>query len=191
VSRSLAAALLVAALASAAPAGTVLVPIEFRQVVADATVIVRGRVTDVRGVIVPGAGIDSVVTVAVDAVLKGQAGAFVSVRLPGGQVGRTRTVMIGAPGLKVLDHVVLFLKPGPERELRPVGLSAGVFMVQPDPKSGRPVVASPGNGAQPPPNSRVGRPVSSRTLVPVSEFESMVKLVIAAPKAVRRTAGGR
>ena len=45
--------------------------------------IVRGRVTDVRAIEVP-AGVESVATFAVERVLKGPAGDFVSVRVPGG-----------------------------------------------------------------------------------------------------------
>ena len=66
---------------------TVVVPAEFRAIVTDAALIVRGRVTDVRAVAVPGRGIESIATVAVEAVLKGTAESFVSVRVPGGTVG--------------------------------------------------------------------------------------------------------
>jgi hypothetical protein len=188
VSRSCFAALLVA-IAGATLAATVVVPADFRQVISESTVIVRGHVTDVRGVVVPGGGIDSIVTVAVDSVIKGQADAFISVRLPGGEVGRTRMVMIGAPSFQVGQQAVFFLKPGPDNTLRPVGLSAGVYRVEADPKTGRPVVAPPLVVGMTTSAGRAVRGDSRRPLLPVQEFESLVKLVITAPKAVPRGGG--
>src|SRR5262245_26691371 len=84
-------------LAGVSTFATVVVPTEFREVVSGADLIVRGRVTDVRSFVVPGDGIDTVATVAVETVLKGQADTFVSVRVPGGEVGSTKFVMVGAP----------------------------------------------------------------------------------------------
>ncbi len=72
-------------------------PLEFRAVVGEAALIVRGHVTDVRAVEVPDRGVETIATLAVDAVLKGETDGFVSFRLPGGQIGRYRTVMAGAP----------------------------------------------------------------------------------------------
>ena len=189
MSRFVPAALLVA-LTGAALSATVVVPADFRQIVSASTVIVRGHVTDVRGVVLPGGGIDSVITVAIDSVLKGQADGFVSVRVPGGEVGRTRMVMIGAPAFKVSQAAVFFLSPGPDNTLRPVGLSAGVYRVEADPATGGPVVAPPVVSGQTASAGRVVRGDVRRKLMPVQEFESLVKLVVTAPKAVPR-GGGR
>ena len=90
-------------------------PAGFREIVADASVIVRGRITDVRAVAVAGAGIDSVATVAVESVLKGEAAAFVNVRVPGGEIGRTRFVVVGSPTFKPDQRAVFFLKRGADR----------------------------------------------------------------------------
>lgn len=177
------------ALTGAALTATVVVPADFRQVVAESTVIVRGRVTDVRGVVLPGGGIDSLVTVAIDRVLKGQADGFLTLRLPGGEVGRTRMVMIGAPTFQVNQQAVFFLKPGPDNTLRPIGLTAGVYRVEADPKTGAPVVAPPIVTGRTASAGRVVRGDSRRKLMPVQEFESLVNLVITAPKAVRRGGG--
>src|SRR5215471_10979385 len=84
---------------------TELVPVSFREAVADATLIVRGHVTDVRGISLP-TGVESAVTVAVDSVLKGQADDFISVRVPGGTIGRYRYVFVGAPTFAVNDQAV-------------------------------------------------------------------------------------
>jgi hypothetical protein len=176
------------AFVSATVTATVIVPTDFKDVVTLSTIIVRGHVTDTRGIVRPEGGIETVVTVAVDSVIKGQPDGFVSLRLPGGQVGNSRMVTIGAPTLKVGQQAVLFLKPGPDNALRPVALSMGVYPVLPDATSGRFVVL-------PPPVA--GRTMSGRTIVrgdvrrkPISvqEFEALVKLVMTAPRAVPRTA---
>src|SRR5580692_6702896 len=68
----------VVAAMTVATSATVTLPTDFRQVVALATVVVRGHVTDVRTVAPPGGRVETVATVAVDAALKGTPGAFIS-----------------------------------------------------------------------------------------------------------------
>ena len=168
------------AVAATSLTATVVVPAEFREIVADAGLIVRGRVTDVRSLVAPNNTIDSVATVAVDSLLKGQAETFVSVRVPGGEIGRTRYVLMGAPTFRVGDRAVFFLKRGPDSLWRPIGLTMGVYRVQAEAPTGRPVVRPPVL-----PN-RVGgstRGDVSRRLLPVSEFESLVRLVMTSPPA--------
>jgi hypothetical protein len=53
--------------------------------------------------------IDSVVTVAVDEAIKGEPGSTVFVRVPGGEVGRYRRFMVGAPSFTPGEDIVLFL----------------------------------------------------------------------------------
>jgi hypothetical protein len=74
---------------------TVTIPTEFKEVVADAGLIVRGHVTDVRAVSTRSLGIETLATVGVEAVLKGEAADFVIMRVPGGVIGRVRSVMVG------------------------------------------------------------------------------------------------
>jgi len=176
------------ALCSVTLAGTTLVPTDFKDVVTLSTVIVRGHVTDTRGIVVADGGIETVVTVAVENVIKGQADAFVSLRLPGGQVGNSRMVTIGAPRLKIGQQAVLFLKPGPDNALRPVALTLGVYPVLPEALSGRPVVLPPPVAGQT--SASRGAPVRGdvrRKPMAVQEFESLVRLVMSAPRAVPRT----
>ena len=80
---------------------TVLVPIEFRELVADAPVIVHGRVVDVPVEWVDGRrAVETFVTSTADEYLKGDLGEHVTFRVPGGQIGRYRTVFVGAPEFK-------------------------------------------------------------------------------------------
>lgn len=118
---------------------TVLVPIEFRELVAVSDVIVHGRVTDAHGEWTEGRrSVETVVTVSASDYLKGNLGATIAVHVPGGQLGRYRTVFVGAPEFHAGDEVVLFLRGG-----RIVGLSQGAFRVMPDARSGWPTVVSP------------------------------------------------
>src|SRR6187399_151457 len=97
---------------------TVLVPAEFKEIVAEAGLIVRGHVTDVRAVIRSDRGVESVATLAVDATLKGTPSEFVSLTVPGGTIGRYTTRMIGAPVLRVGQQAVFFLKRDPRNAWR-------------------------------------------------------------------------
>jgi autotransporter translocation and assembly factor TamB len=163
---------------------TVVVPAAFSQIVADAALIVRGTVTDVRA-IVTAEGVESIATVAVQAVLKGDGAAFVSVRVPGGTIGRYRRVMVGAPTLRAGQQAVFFLSRGVDFGWRPIALSSGIARVEQDAASRRavvrtPMLVSPSSGAR-----RVAR--GNTSPLAVDEFEALVRLVLTS----RRTAAGR
>lgn len=151
---------------------------EFREVVTDASTIVRGRVTDVRAVRSTVGDVESVVTIGVDSVLKGTADAFVTMRVPGGTIGRYRTVMTGAPVMKVGDQAVFFLKRGPANALWPVGLTQGIYRVRPARVGGGLVHAPVLPGVTTNTVGPVVRGDSRRKTLPVTEFESLVRLVL-------------
>ena len=69
--------------------------------------------------------------------LKGNLGEHVTVRVPGGQIGRYRTVFVGAPEFREGDEVVLFLKQAGRSDPYIIGLSQGAFRVVPDARTGR------------------------------------------------------
>jgi hypothetical protein len=174
------------ALASATLAANIVVPAEFREVVNDATVIVRGRVTDVRSVMAPNRSISSFATIAVESVLKGDAPTLVIMKLPGGEVGGVRVVRVGAPTFKVGDRAVFLLKPGADTFLRPVGLSMGVYRVRTDPQTGAATIAAPVvPGQTATSGQRVVRGDVRRRALSVAEFESLVRMV-SLGRAVRR-----
>lgn len=162
-----------------------LLPADFRATVTHATVIVRGRVTDVRAVRSVAGDVETVATVAVDATLKGDAKAFVSMRFPGGTLGRYRTVMPGAPRVEVGDAGVFFLKAAPGGALWPVGLSSGIYRVAT--MGGRAMVTPPLlPGVTTPATGPVVRGDTRRRLLPLSEFESLVALVLNGTRAGAR-----
>jgi hypothetical protein len=163
---------------------TVTVPTDFRRVVADATLIVRGHITDVRTVAPPGGRVETVATVAVDAALKGTPDAFISVRVPGGQVGRLRVIAVDAPHFTPGEVAVFFLKAGTDNVLRPVGLSLGVYRVAVNPETRQTAISPPlavGLTAAPGPVVH-GDP--GRRLMTTSEFESLVRVVMASEARV-------
>jgi hypothetical protein len=164
---------------SASIAATVIAPYTLRDLAAEAAVIVRGQVTDLRGVVIRGRGIESIATVAVERTLKGSVDAFVYVQVPGGSVGRYRRVVVGAPRLRQGERAVFFLARGPGGAWRPFGLAAGVVRVLPGAIEGRAVVhpdiligATPAAGA-------IVRGDPSRTAVPVADFEAMIQELLA------------
>jgi len=175
--------LLVIALIAAVPAmlrATVLVPIEFRELVTVSSTIVHGRVVEARPAWVDGRrAIDTVLTVDVQEYFKGGSGDTVVVRVPGGQMGRYRTIFVGAPEFQRGDEVVLFLRGNPASGAFIVGLSQGAFRVAPD-ASGRRVVTSPVvmgkslDRVQP-----VVRGDLSRRPLAVDAFRDLVKQVMA------------
>jgi hypothetical protein len=125
----------VAALVSAASLrATTLVPADLGELSRDALAIVRGRVSRVDGRWTDDRrGIETIVTLDVDEYLKGDLGATVQFRLPGGLLGRFRSIVVGAPRFALDDRVVVFL--GAKGPVIPylVGFSQGVYRVVPDP----------------------------------------------------------
>ena len=128
---------LMAMLCSTSLDAMVVVPAEFNEMVSASQTIVQGRILDVRPYETAGRRtIESLVTVQVVNAIKGQPGATAYFKLPGGQVGRYRRVMVGVPQLSQGDEVVLFLKGSTPAVPMPFGLTQGVYRVSRD-ASGR------------------------------------------------------
>jgi hypothetical protein len=178
--RFLVAAALVAL--SAAVHATVIVPIEFRELVNTAPVIVFGKVVEVRSDWVDGRrSVETFVTVEAGEYLKGNLGEKVTLRVPGGQIGRYRTVFVGAPEFREGDEVVLFLKHAGPAYPYIVGLSQGAFRVMTEPGTGRRWVTTPivmGTGGDAP--ERVVRGDVARRPLPMERFRDSVRDVMAA-----------
>jgi hypothetical protein len=171
-------------LVTATLSATVTVPTEFKEIVAGAGLIARGRVTDVRAVAARRQEVETVATIAVDAVLKGDPVDFVTLRVPGGVIGRYRWVMVGAPTMTVGQEGVFFLKRDAALNAwRPVGLGMGIYRVQPEPATGRPVVAPPIVAGRTAAIGPVVRGDVSRRFMAVPEFESLIRVVMAGQAA--------
>jgi hypothetical protein len=182
------AALAVSLLAGGPAAATVVVPAEFTELAREAAAIVHGRVVNVQGVWTAGRrSIETVVTLEVTEVLKGQARREVSLRVPGGELGRYRSVMVGAPTFREGQEVVVFL--GGRAPALPylLGLGQGVYRVHRDPQSGVAFVTPAlvaASGASP---VRVQRGDPTRRPVALPEFARQVRQVLEASPGRERT----
>lgn len=160
---------------------TVLVPIEFRELVSTAPVIVHGRVVDVRSALLDGRrSVETFVTVEAGEYLKGQLGPNFTIRVPGGQIGRYRTVFVGAPEFQAGDELVLFLETPRASLPHIVGLSQGAYRVVPDPRTGQRMVTTPivmGKAAGD--TERVVRGDPARRPVSIGAFHDVVRQVMA------------
>jgi hypothetical protein len=121
---------------------TIVAGLDLAQLVERADRVVHGRIIAVSAVRVEGRYTDSIVTMAPAEVLKGSAGPEITFRVPGGEVGRFRTIVIGAPVLHVDDEVVVFLAGAPPYLPHLVGFSQGVLPVVRD-DSGRALLIVP------------------------------------------------
>ncbi len=121
---------------------TVILPADFHEIVSGSQIIVHGRVIDVRSEWVDDRSrIESFVTVESATVYRGASASTITFRTPGGQVGRYKSVTVGAPEFRVGDEAVLFLKSHAAAALPQIfGLNQGVFRVRVDPRTGRRLV---------------------------------------------------
>ncbi|MBI2827814.1 MAG: hypothetical protein HYX77_00905 [Acidobacteria bacterium] len=161
---------------SAAPASaTVVLPADFTTVVTEAGIIVHGRVVDVRSDATgPRRVIESFVTVVVLESLKGAPGTSVTFRVPNGQVGRYRRILVGAPEFAEGDEVVVFLTGRPPAMPTVFGLSQGVYRVTRN-AAGRAVVTPPPVTAG---TGRIIRGDPARGPMPVDAFAREVRTIL-------------
>jgi hypothetical protein len=162
---------------------TVLVPADLGELSRDARAIVRGRVarldsqwTDDRGTI------ETMVTLEVEGYIKGSLGQTLIFRTPGGDLGRYRSVVVGAPAFAVDEHVIVFLGARGPSIPYVLGLSQGVFRVVRTDDTGRwmvtpPVVAAATTGAVP-----LVRGDVSRHPLPLTDFEQRVRALAGGAK---------
>lgn len=161
---------------SASPAfATVVLPADFATVVTEAGVIVHGRVVDVRSDVTgPRRVIESFVTVAVLESLKGAPGASVTFRVPNGQVGRYRRILVGAPEFEEGDEVVVFLQGRPPAMPTLFGLSQGVYRVTRNAAARAVVTPQPLTAEA----GRVIRGDSARRPMPIDAFAREVRTIL-------------
>ena len=170
----------------AAVSATVLIPAEFREIVAGSEIIVHGRVVDVRSQWVDGRRrIESVVTVEVLTPFKGGERRSLEFKVPGGQVGRYRSMMVGAPTFSLGEEAFLFLSGGESDAPLVFGLNQGVFRIRQDRVSGRRVVVPPALMASSESREAVMRGSPTRRPLELEAFGAQVRSVIAQQRGVR------
>jgi hypothetical protein len=165
-------------LVPAAAFGTVYVPADFTQMVAASRFVIHGTVVDSRSE--PTADRTAIVTfVTVDVAqsLKGTPGESITFRVPGGQIGRYRRVIVGAPQFERGDEVVLFLTSRGPSFPYVFGLSQGVYRVSRS--TGRAIVVPPPialrQGSAP---GLVVRGDPARRTLPLDEFAREVHAAV-------------
>lgn len=153
---------------------TVIIPASLQALTNEAQTIVAGRVTEVRAHVRPNRRrIDSYVVFAVDDSLKGRADASIVFKTLGGQSGRYRTIVHGAPVFAPGDEAVIFLGRGAVPY--PIGLSQGVFRVRPDPISGERRIIAPPMLLDPKATLTVRRGDGTRVPMSVGDFIALVR----------------
>lgn len=176
------ACVLVTSLASA----TVLVPAEFTEVVSGSAIIAHARIVDVRAEWADGRRwIDSVVTADVVTYLKGESEQqTISFKVPGGRLGRYRSVVVGAPTFVRGEEAVLFLKTHGDELPDVFGLNQGVFRVRVDQATGQRIVVPPVSksevSSEP---QRVVRGAVDRKPLTFESFGARVREVMASVRA--------
>ena len=153
---------------------TVVVPADFTTVVTDSGLIVHGRVVAVESHLVgPQRAIESVVSLAVIQTLKGDTRDIVSFRVPTGEVGRYRRVLVGAPEFKSGDEVIVFLQGRAPSLPSVFGLNQGLYRVMRN--GARAMVMPPRMSAG---EGRVVRGDPARVPVPIDAFAREVGSVL-------------
>jgi hypothetical protein len=163
------------ALAATARA-TVIIPADLAELSRDAIAIVRGRVaavdprwTEDRGTI------ETIVTLEAEGYLKGALGQVVRFRVPGGELGRFRSIVVGAPEFAVDQQVVVFLGAHGPTVPHVVGFNQGVFrLVRAADNSGW-LVTPPANLPAAAGSVRVIRGDLNRRPLPLADFEQRVR----------------
>lgn len=158
---------------------TVVLPAEFREVVAGSTIIAHVQIAEVRPEWADRRRrIDSLVTASVVSYFKGASGETIAFKVPGGELGRYRSVTVGAPVFKPGDEVVLFLRAAAGEPLHVFGLNQGVFRVRPDPVSGRRMVVTPVVTADGELPERVTRGSAARRPMALEDFGAQVRTIL-------------
>ena len=157
-------------------------PLSFEELVRHSSIVIYARVTDVRGQWTDDRRrIDSLVTVTVIKGLKGTSAAELTLTVPGGQVGRYRNLLPGAPSFVRGDLAVLFLTARGPRLPVTTGFTQGIYRVTRDASSGAALVAPPVVEAA---GQQSVRGDSRRKPVPMATFEDAVRAVQDGIKAV-------
>jgi hypothetical protein len=171
---------IVCLLGAPALGATVLVPAEFREIVAGSQIIAHARIVEVRAQWLDGRRqIETIVTAEVVSYYKGESDRTLQFAVPGGQIGRYRSVMVGAPQFRAGEETVLFLDSGGGATPHVFGLNQGVFRVRQDPTTGRRVVVPPALMASGPAPQRVVRGAESRRPLDLDAFGAQIRTAMA------------
>ena len=155
---------------------TTLVPADLGELSRDAIAIARGRVVslDARWT-EDRRAIETLVTLDVAGYLKGDLGSTLQFRVPGGQLGRLRTIVVGAPEFTEDEQVVVFLGARGPSIPHLVGFSQGVYrVVRAADRSGW-MVTPPATWPSTTGTRAIVRGDAARTPLALADFEQRVR----------------
>ena len=157
-------------LVAAAAGATVFVQTDLGELSRATRSIVRGRISAVESRWAEDhRRIETLVTLDVETALKGPLAEHVQFTVPGGQLGRYTSIVVGAPQFGVSQHVLVFLGGRGAQLPHVLGWMQGVFRI----------VESGGLMVMPPPmvsTGSVSAPIArGSSAVPLAEFERRVR----------------
>jgi hypothetical protein len=164
---------------AAALHATVYISADLGELTTDARAVAHGRVVALEAQWLEGRrSIETLVTLEVETYVKGDLGPTVTLRVPGGQMGPYRSVMLGAPTFVEGEEVVVFLAASGPAIPHLVGLAQGVFRVRTDAATGArlvtpEIVRMPATAAVAP--VRVVRGDATRRPAPLAAFLQEVR----------------
>jgi hypothetical protein len=174
--------LMMITVATARPRATVVVAADLGELAREARAIPRGRVVAVEGRWTDDRRtIETLVTLEVDGYLKGALGDTLQLRVPGGELGRFRSVVVGAPEFVVGQRVILFL--GATGPMVPyiLGFNQGVYRISPS-ADGASWVVTPPALLPSAVGARIVRGDVARQPLALADFESRVRALTGGAK---------
>jgi hypothetical protein len=155
---------------------TVLIPADLNALSREALAIARGRVAALDAQWTEDHGtIETIVTLEVESYLKGSLGSVLRFRVPGGELGRFRSIVVGAPAFAVDQRVVVFLGANGPSVPHVLGLNQGVFRMTRSADASGWVVTSPLLSPATTRTVSVVRGDPSRRPVALADFEQTVR----------------
>lgn len=163
---------------SGAAHAAVVVPADLSELAGEARAIVHGRVVATSAQWADGRrSIETLVTLQVEDTLKGRQAHEVTFRVPGGQLGPYRSIMLGAPTFEHGDEVVVFLGSHGPSIPHVLGFSQGVYRVSADSAGARRVVSGAALAPRDAPERQV-RGVSGRQSPELALFLDQVRALV-------------
>jgi hypothetical protein len=166
---------------------TVVLPADLGVLARDARSIPRGRVVAVESRWTESRrGIETLVTLEAETYLKGALGPTVQFRVPGGQLGRFRSITVGAPQFAVGQRVIVVLGARGPSVPFVLGLGQGVFRLAESPAGWTvtppPVLPPPARPARLARPAKIVRGDPQRVATPLAEFERRVRALAVVPR---------
>jgi hypothetical protein len=118
-------------------------------------------------------GMETIVALQVESWLKGRSAETVRFRVPGGQLGRYRHFIVGAPVFRVGQRVVVFLSNEGAALPHVLGFNQGVFRVAD--RAGELMVMPPPSMSPAALPRRIVRGDPARRAMPLGDFEREVR----------------